>query len=46
MLYMKKLLTKIAFTLFIIKEVIITAFVNIVGWILFKLNIDISKKKK
>jgi len=46
MLYMKKLLTKIAFALFIIKEVIITAFVCAAGWILFKLNIDISKKKK
>jgi hypothetical protein len=43
---MKKLLTKIAFTLLIIKEVIIITFVNIAVWILFKLNINLPKKKK
>ena len=44
--YMKSLFNKIRFALFIIKEIIITAFVCAAGWILFKLNIDISKKKK
>ena len=43
---MKKLFNKIKLALFLIKEIIIISFVCVAGWILFKLNIDISKKKK
>jgi hypothetical protein len=43
---MKKFFSTTKIVLFIIKEVILTAIICVVGWILFKLNVNLSKNKK